>query len=352
MSTAAGLKMWLTGSKTFELENDMNETTSAGPDREPDPMETRDQPAPVAAPATHNRPGVFKAWWQASRPPFYIATLVPLTLGFTAAVKFTGQCRWGLYLLILFASFVVHMATNLANDLFDHVQGVDAGPNIGGSRVLQEGKISARALTTALILLYSLGLITAVIIVHLAARPVLWLLIVFAALSSFFYVAPPIKYGHRALGELFVFINMGLIMTAGTFLAAAGIWDNRVLALAVPVGFMVAGILYYQSLPEIDTDLAAGKRTVANVLGRDRAALAFIVWWPLIWLLMINLWLAGLAAWTVVFCLLTCPLHLAAIKKIKAAGDGDWLPLDRHGHLVRKLYFANGLILIASVAWL
>lgn len=331
----------------------MNESAPAVPPPETEAIEAGpDLVVGTPETAASDRPSVFQAWWQASRPPFYIATLVPLTLGYVAAVKFTGQCRWGLFLLILFGCFVVHMATNLANDLFDHIQGVDAGPNIGGSRVLQEGKISPRALIIALVLIYGLGLLSAIIIVHLSARPELWLLIIFAALSSFFYVAPPIKYGHRALGELFVLINMGLIMTGGTYLAVSGGWDKRVLALALPVGFMVAGILYYQSLPEIDSDLAAGKHTLANLLGRSRATLAFVLWWPLIWLLMINLWLVGLAAWPVVFCLLTSPLHLAAINKIRAAGDGDWLPLDRHGHLVRKLYFANGLILIASVAWL
>ena len=40
-------------------------------------------------------------------------------------------------------------------------------------------------------------------------------------------------------------------------------------------GLMVAGILYYQSLPEIETDLAAGKRTLANILGKAKAELVF-----------------------------------------------------------------------------
>ncbi|UQZ88768.1 1,4-dihydroxy-2-naphthoate prenyltransferase [Deltaproteobacteria bacterium Smac51] len=300
--------------------------------------------------SAHGGKEIFKAWWQAARPPFYIATLAPLTLGFTFAAKTTGQYRWGLFALILFGSFVVHMATNLANDLFDHIQGVDAGPNIGGSRVIQQGKISPKALTVALVVLYGLGLLSAVIIISLSHQPVLWALVVFAALSSFFYVAPPVKYGHRALGEVFVFINMGLIMTAGTYLAVAAGWDRRVLALALPVSFMVAGILYYQSLPEIETDLAAGKHTLANVLGKTRAAFLYTIWWPVIWLLMINLWMVSLAAWPVFLCLLTLPLHIMAIKKIKAAGDGDWLWLDGHGHLVRKLYLANGVILIVSVA--
>ena len=293
---------------------------------------------------------IFKAWWQAARPPFYIVTLAPLSLAFAFTVKTGGLYQWGLFALILFGSFVVHAATNIANDLFDHLQGVDDGPNIGGSRVIQQGKISPRALGAALVVLYGLGLVSAWFIVRISQQPFLWALIVFAAASSFFYVAPPIRYGHRALGELFVFINMGLIMTAGTYLALSGSWDGRILALALPVSFMVAGILYYQSLPEIESDLAAGKRTLANVLGKSRAALVYGLWWPLIWLLMINLWLVSLAAWPVFLGLLTLPLHIAAIRKIQAAGDGDWLWLDKHGPLVRKLYLLNSLILIVAVA--
>jgi 1,4-dihydroxy-2-naphthoate octaprenyltransferase len=305
-----------------------------------------DLPAPVSAGRAR-----LSAWGQASRPPFFIATLGPLSLGFTAAVKYTGARPWGLFALILFGSFAVHLATNLANDLFDHVQGVDGGAGIGGSRVIQEGKITPLALAAAIAVLYVLALVAAVVIVHLSGVKSLWALIVFAALSSFFYVAPPVKYGHRALGELMVFLNMGLIMTVGTFLAlSGGLWDKRVLALALPVSFMVAGILYFQSLPEIEIDLQAGKHTLANTLGKTRAAFLQALWWPLVWLLLLMLWLTGLTAWPAVLGLLTAPLHWAAVRRIKAAGDGDWVELDRSGHLIRKLYLANSLILIGALA--
>ena len=291
-----------------------------------------------------------EAWWQASRPPFFVATLGPLALGCAAAVKYSGQARPALFALVLGASFLVHLATNLANDLFDHWQGVDAGPGIGGSRVIQEGKLSPRALSLALVILYGLALGAALVIVRLSGRPILWALIVFAALSSFFYVAPPIKYGHRALGEVMVFLNMGLIMTVGAFLALSPVWDRRVVALALPVSFMVAGILYFQSLPEMEIDPAVGKVTLAGRLGPARAVFLQALWWPLVWLLMITLWLAGLAAWPVLLGLLTLPLHLSALKKTRAAAAGDWPGLDRHGHLIRKLYLFNSLALVAAVA--
>ena len=293
----------------------------------------------------------FKIWWQASRPPFFVATLGPLFLGFTAAVKYTGQARPALFALVLGACLLVHLATNLANDLFDHLQGVDAGAGIGGSRVIQEGKISPLALALALAVLYGLALALAFAIVRLSGRPVLWALIVFAALSSFFYVAPPLKYGHRALGEVMVFINLGLIMPIGAFLAlSAGLWDKRVAALALPVSFMVADILYFQSLPEMEIDPTVGKITLAGRLGPERAVFLQALWWPLIWLLMITLWLAGLAAWPALLGLATLPLHLLALRRTRAAAAGDWVSLDRHGHLIRKLYLLNSLFLILAVA--
>ena len=52
-------------------------------------------------------------------------------------------------------------------------------------------------------------------------------------------------------------------MVMGSYAVMANGFSAQSLALALPVGLMVAGILYYQSLPEIETDLAAGKRTLA-----------------------------------------------------------------------------------------
>ena len=83
---------------------------------------------------------------------------------------------------------------------------------------------------------------------------------------------------------------------------------------------MVAGVLYYQSLPEIETDLAAGKHTLANKLGKDKAALVFKLWWPAVWLLLINLWACGLAGWPVFLGLSGLPFYLTACRRINAAG--------------------------------
>ena len=79
-----------------------------------------------------------KAWIQASRPPFFVATVVPIVIGWTMA----RDSRPLLFFLILLGAFLVHFATNIVNDYFDYLEGADAGTSIGGSRVIQEGKIS------------------------------------------------------------------------------------------------------------------------------------------------------------------------------------------------------------------
>ncbi|MCL1889407.1 MAG: prenyltransferase [Desulfovibrionaceae bacterium] len=291
----------------------------------------------------------FKAWWQASRPPFYIATLIPLVLGYLAAAREHGPPDPLIFCGALLVCFFLHLTANLGNDLFDHLQGTDTHANIGGSRVLQEGKISPRRLGQVIAVCYILAFALTGLGVFLTGLRLLWLLTSFGAFSSFFYVAPPIRYGYRALGELFVFLNMGLIMVEGVYYALSGAFSAQVLALAVPVGLMVAAILYYQSLPEIESDKAMGKNTLAGRLGPEKAFFLFGLWWPAIWTLMGMLFLCGLCSWKTLPGIALClPLHLKACRKLKQAG-GDWFSLDRYGYLTRLMYLICGLSLILGV---
>lgn len=289
----------------------------------------------------------FKAWWRACRPPFFIVDLIPIGLGFVLAQKTLGYWPWFTCLVTLFAFFCIHTVSNIANDLFDYLEEVDTEGSIGGTGVIQNGLISPRAISIAII-----GLILATIwsgswLIEQSGQWWMWGVLAFGIFSAVFYVAPPIRYGCRGLGELFVGLNMGFGMVIVTYSSMAKTFTPECLALALPVALMVAGILYYQSLPEIETDFAAGKITLANILGKDRASLVFSLWWPAVWVLMLNLWACNIVAWPVWLCLLTYPLYSKTCKHIAAATE--WLDLDQHGHLVRKLYLSNGILLIIAL---
>jgi 1,4-dihydroxy-2-naphthoate polyprenyltransferase len=293
------------------------------------------------------RKELLKAWVQASRLPFYVATFIPLFIGWILAIRYQGTVRPGRFLLVFLGSFIVHLLTNLANDYFDHLEGTDSGISIGGSRVIQEGKITPSTMFRIIVALYALALIVALIIIfgfklYLLAGPIL-----FAGFSSYFYVAPPIRYGYHGLGELFVGINMGPIMVVGTYWVITGHPDLRPLLISIPVGIMVALILYYQSLPDMKTDEAAGKITLSVRLGKKGAMWGLILFFFFLYLSLTLLILWGvLSIWGCTF-LITAPIMIQVLRtvlKIK-----DWQLLDRFGSYVRIIYFLTGLAILAGI---
>ncbi len=288
------------------------------------------------------------AWYQASRPPFFIATVIPLTLGGVLAAQqgVWDTTRW---LVVLLASFFVHLNTNLANDYFDHALGADDGDSIGGSRAIQKGLISLAQYRIALVLLYFLGLCGGLWL--LWDTRLLWLIpvMLFSFFSSLFYTAPPVKYGYRALGELLVFINMGPVMVAGTYGVLAETIPADVVFLSIPTGIMVAMILFYQSLPDMETDAAVGKRTLAVRLGKGGALFVFRLFYLAavgsIMLLAVYDMLPAIALVSAA----TLGLMISQDKLIRTTED--WQTLHDRGKPVRLFYLANGLVMILSVAF-
>lgn len=286
-----------------------------------------------------------KAWVQASRPPFFIATLIPLAAGAVVAGQ-QGAFSVIPFALILFASFLVHFATNITNDYFDHMQGTDAGASIGGSRVLQDGKITLPELRHAIILLY---IVAAIIGLSLTFSLKLWAilpLMAFAAFSSFFYVAPPVRYGYHGLGELFVGINMGPVMVLGCSWVLLGHVDWTALPVSIPIGLMVSLILYYQSIPDIDTDEQAGKRTLAVRLGKKKALYGLWVYGTVVYASIIVLIIRGHLSPLAWCTFLTSPLLIRLWLLTRTVRN--WPELDNYGKYIRIFYFVNGLIIIFS----
>ncbi len=288
-----------------------------------------------------------KAWYQASRPPFYIATFIPLTAGWMLAVRSGAPYQAGLFLLINIFAVMVHFATNLANDYFDHVQGADAGGSIGGSRALQEGKLSIGELGASLWVLYIGAAAMAAGYMWLANMWIMSPLVLFSIFSSLYYTAPPIRYGYLGLGELFAGINMGPVMVVGAQWIIAGSPSLDAFLVSLPIGMMVAGILYYQSMPDMETDASVGKRTITVRLGRKWAYKVLIFQWVIIYTLILGLVAGRIISPIAVASLLTVPTIVKLLRIIP--GIQDWQELNSYGHYIRKLYLLNGLIIVLAV---
>jgi 1,4-dihydroxy-2-naphthoate octaprenyltransferase len=150
---------------------------------------------------------VRRAWWIAVRPFSFPASIVPVLVGTASAAG--DAFNPPLFVLALAGSMLIHAGTNLATDFFDFVDGVQPGATLGG--VIRNGLISARAVHRAAIAAFVAGAICGLVIVAYTGWPVLAAGVA-SVLAGYFYTGRPIAYGRRGLGELMVFIFMGLVM--------------------------------------------------------------------------------------------------------------------------------------------
>ena len=223
-------------------------------------------------------------WLVIMRLPFLTATIVPILVG-AAVANFMGyDVGWGWLGLTILGGSLLHIGTNTANDYFDHTSGTDEAnynymvPYSGGSRSIQMGLISAKGMLTVSLVVFALSAVVGVPLIQKAgSMNVLWLGLI-GFISGFFYTAPPFRFASRkGLGELLIGLNFGPLMVAGSTLVQTGKILPEALLAGIPIGLLVAAIVYVNEFPDHDGDKATGKDTLIVVFGPEKARLGYVL---------------------------------------------------------------------------
>ncbi len=212
-------------------------------------------------------------WVAAARPGTLPAAVVPVLVGSGLAAG-DGAFRWDAAAAALVAALAIQVAANFANDVSDARRGADSPDRLGPPRAVAGGVISAEAMWIATAIAVAVGAAAGAVL-YVIAGPLVIVIGVASTLAMLGYVGGPIPYGYRGLGEVFVFVFFGVIATVGTRFVHDGTAPMGAWLLAIPVGLPVTAILVANNLRDIDTDAAAGKRTLAVILGRDRTRILF-----------------------------------------------------------------------------
>ena len=91
------------------------------------------------------------------------------------------------------------------------------------------------------------------------------------------HTAPPVRLcARKGLGELAVALAFGPLVVIGAYYVQVQTVSLGAALAGIPVGLLVAAILYINEFPDYEGDKATGKNNLVVVLGRSRARWGYI----------------------------------------------------------------------------
>jgi len=227
------------------------------------------------------RPGLVRM----IRAPFLSSILSPMLAGTLVAVTLGGRFDAVGCALAVVMGVGLHIATNVYNDIYDHLQGTDqvnANRNefSGGSGVLQQFP----DLMPRMFLLARGGLVlglAAAIGLHVLLpsplRETMWALFALGAFFSKYYTAAPPMLASRGVGEVSVWFAFGP-MAVLLAVVSQGVWLEPAVLAALPVtGLSTLSILLLGQLIDLPADREAGKLGIAARAGTRVTAYVYLL---------------------------------------------------------------------------
>jgi 1,4-dihydroxy-2-naphthoate octaprenyltransferase len=294
-----------------------------------------------------------KLFIRATRAPFFTATVAPVLLGSALAWR-DGFFQLGYLLLTLVGALAFQAATDVINDYGDHKSGADdinrkPTPFSGGSRMIQDGILSAEQTLRLALICYAVGIVIGLYLVAARGLPILWIGLLGCALSAW-YTVPRVglAYVGHGLGELAIGLGFGPVMVGGAYYVQAQRFTQEMWYASLPVGLLIVAVLYINEFPDYTADKAASKQTLIVKLGRQRAVPGYVALMLGTYLSVVVGVLLNLLPWPTLVAFLTLPLAVRGIR-------GLWQFYDQSSRLIPssavtiQVHLMTGLLLVVAV---
>lgn len=260
-------------------------------------------------------------YWRLTRPHTLTASLIPVLAGISFATSKNLTFRPILAITLLLCAVIIQIATNLFNEYYDYLNGLDTKDSVGiGGAIVKDGINPNTILLSAIALFVCSGILGLI----LALFTSFWLLPigVLCLLIAYCYTGGPYPISRTPFGELFA----GTLMGSGLFLIAfftqTGFLNWYTLIVSIPLNILIGLLLTANSLRDRVADAENGRKTLAILLGHDKTVLfmIFFLTFVYVWLFVLLVLNESL------FILLPCLTIPLAIKSIKAYKDSSQTP--------------------------
>jgi len=200
---------------------------------------------------------------------FLYAGLLPYVLGTAWAYAMTGSVDARIFWSGLFGVILAVIGVEAFNEYFDSRMGTD--------RVFNPD--DAPPMSSVIMWLGIVAFAGAFAVgVYLTLRGG-WPILLFAFLggmAAIFYVAPPIRWAYRGLGELVIALSYGPWMVLGSVYLYTGTMSWAALWASLVPGFLIMALAVVNAIPDFHQDRLVGKRNLVVRLGRKRAVSLYL----------------------------------------------------------------------------
>ena len=250
-------------------------------------------------------------------------------------------------LAALLAAVFIQIGTNLANDLYDFRKGADTQERLGPTRAVQAGWLSEHEVWIGTWLAFGAAMVAGLYLAWLAGP---WLIVVGLAsiLSGVLYTAGPAPIGYVGLGDAFVFVFFGWVAVVGSCYVQTLSVEPLALLASIPIGALATAILVINNLRDIDTDIKAGKKTLAVRFGPMFARLEYLVLVVGAFLVPLWLYLRADMVWPVLLPMILAPVSPALITRAFTREGGELNPLLGD---TAKLLLAFAVLFTIGIVW-
>ncbi len=210
-----------------------------------------------------------------SLPISIMSWVVPFLFAFLNG----GNVFYGL--IALFGIVILHLATNLFDDVVDYVieynkikKGLKNDFNFqkGKCSLIINKEVSLKTAFAVSVLLFFIAGLTGLYFIGIYGFKLLYIIIP----SAFIFLLYPIL-GSMGFGEVLVAIAFSPLLYSGVYFVMTGGFSYDILAISISTGLFVVAVLHNHMLLDYKYDKTNRKMTLSRLCGNERNALILLV---------------------------------------------------------------------------
>lgn len=295
-----------------------------------------------------NEKSGFDVWWRLMRPHTLTASFIPVFVG-TMLAYHDGKVNWLLFLAMLIASLLIQAATNMFNEYYDYVLGLDTEESVGiGGTIVRDG-VNPKTIRNLAFLFYGLALIFGVYICIESS----WWVAVFGLIGmavGYLYTGGPVPISYTPLGELFAGVLMGSVIVGITYYIQTLTITMDVIWISMPLTIFIGSLNLSNNIRDRDGDKEGGRKTIAVLIGREKAITLLAVLFAIAYAWTLGLIIIGMLPIWALLTFLSVPKAIFVIKNFRGKTEPlEMMPAMAATGKTNTIYgFLLGISLVLS----